>query len=141
MIYRTSRVVTTRLTTSKIICRYRGRAGAQEAVEAVTSASVGHRVEAGVTASPCACCVLGGSNEHDPPRPTIAPENDRDRRSLASISNRCPLFSRHHDWPSLDLTWRRRCVVAGGGACLRLECRHGAACEWRGSDSSAVSHL
>src|SRR5262249_29333898 len=84
-----------------------------------------------------ACCVLGGSNEHDPPRPTIAPENDRDRRSLASISNRCPLFSRHHDWPSLDLTWRRRCVVAGGGACLRLECRQGAACAWRRSYGSA----
>ena len=48
MIYRTSRVVTTRLTTSKIICRYRGRAGAQAAVEAARSASAGRRVEDGV---------------------------------------------------------------------------------------------
>jgi 4'-phosphopantetheinyl transferase EntD len=53
MIYRTSRVVTTRLTTSKIICRYRGRAGAQAAVEGARSASVGRRVEECVTASLC----------------------------------------------------------------------------------------
>src|SRR5262249_48275351 len=94
MIYRTSRVVTTRLTTSKIICRYGGRAGAHAAA---------------------------------------APENDRDRRSLASLVSRCPRFSRHRDWPSLDPTWRRGCVVAGGGSCLRLERRQGAACERRGS--------
>src|SRR5262249_18913398 len=53
------RVVTTRLTTSKIICRYRGRAGAQAAVEAARSASVARRVEAGVTASPCEGLIAG----------------------------------------------------------------------------------